>query len=238
MIDDLKATFPDTAIYSMFGLTEAFRGTYLEPNKLMSHPTSIGRAIPGCQVLVLRPDGEPCAPGEVGELVQRGATVTKGYWNDPEATARVFREHPAYPGEKMVFSGDSAYTDDEGYLYFVGRRDEMIKTKGFRVSPTEVESEMVSHEDIAAAVAFAVPNIAVGEDVGCAYTTESCKPLPEKLLKQYLKSRLPSHMVPAHLVHFDHFPITGNAGKFDRTTIKKESFSRLGVEPGETPPKA
>ena len=236
MIDDLKATFPHTRIYSMFGLTEAFRGTYLEPEKLATHPTSIGRSIPGCQVMILGPDGEECAPGEVGELVQRGATVTKGYWQDQEATARVFRQHSRFPGEMLVYSGDSAYRDEDGYLYFVGRRDEMIKTKGFRVSPTEVEAEAVSHPDLKAAVAFAVPNIAVGEDVGCAYTTESGDPLPEKMLKQYLKTRLPSHMVPAHLVHFDHFPITGNAGKFDRSTIKAESYERLGIELGETPP--
>jgi len=234
MVNDLKIAFPKTKIYSMFGLTEAFRGTYLEPEKLATHPTSIGRSIPGCQVMILRADGEECAPGEVGELVQRGATVTKGYWKDPEATARVFRQHPRFPGEVLVYSGDSAYRDDEGYLYFVGRRDEMIKTKGFRVSPTEVEAEVISHPDLTAAVAFAVPNIAVGEDVACAYTTETGDPLPEKTLKQYLKSRLPSHMVPAHLVHFDHFPVTGNAGKFDRSAIKSEAYQRLGIDPATT----
>ena len=163
--------------------------------------------------------------------------MTKGYWQDPEATARVFRQHPRFPGEVLVYSGDSAYCDEDGNLYFVGRRDEMIKTKGFRVSPTEVEEEAITHPDLSAAVAFAVPNIAVGEDVGCAYVTESGDPVPERTLKQYLKSRLPNHMVPAHLVHFDHFPVTGNAGKFDRSTIKTEAYKRLGIKPGETPPK-
>lgn len=230
MIGDLENTFGNTKIYSMFGLTEAFRGTYLAPDKLATHPTSIGKAIPGCRVMVLDEAGEECEPNVVGELVQRGATVTKGYWQDPENTAKVFRSHPRFPGETLVFSGDNAYCDEDGYLYFVARRDEMIKTKGFRVSPTEVESEMVEHTAITAAVAFAVPNIAVGEDIACAYLTENGEALPERTLKQYLKNRLPGHMVPTHLLHFEHFPITGNAGKFDRKQIKHVSFERLGIE--------
>src|ERR1700730_6221169 len=108
----------------------------------------------------------------------------------------------------------------------------MIKTKGFRVSPTEVEGEVVRHNDIIHAVAFAVPNIAVGEDIGCAYTTVSEQPLAETNLKQFLKANLPNHMVPAYLIHFDSFPITGNDGKLDRKTIKQASFERLGIERG------
>ncbi len=229
MISDLRSTFPSAKIFSMFGLTEAFRSTYLDPNKLNLYPTSIGKAIPDCQVFVLDEHGEECAPNVVGELVHRGATVTKGYWRDPESTAKVFRTHARFPGETLVFSGDRAHRDAEGNLYFVARADEMIKTKGFRVSPTEVESEVVRHPEVIDAVAFAVPNIAVGEDVGCAYTTVNGKPLPESILKQYLKTQLPTHMVPTHLLHFDSFPITGNAGKLDRKTIKQAAFERLGT---------
>ena len=112
----------------------------------------------------------------------------------------------------------------------MARGDEMIKTKGFRVSPTEVEAEAICHPDIVDAVAFAVPNIAVGEDVACAYTTMTRQPVPEQLLKQYLKSHLPSHMVPAYLIHFESFPITGNAGKLDRKSIKQAAFERLGSQ--------
>jgi len=231
MIRDLKTTFARAKIFSMFGLTEAFRSTYLDPDKLDVHPTSIGKAIPDCQVMVLDEHGEECAPNAVGELVHRGATVTKGYWRDPENTAKVFRAHPRFPGEILVFSGDRAYRDEEGYLYFVARADEMIKTKGFRVSPTEVETEVVRHPDVVDAVAFAVPNIAVGEDIACAYTTGSGKALPDHSLTQYLKTQLPTHMVPAYLVHFDSFPITGNAGKLDRKTIKQAAFERLGIAP-------
>ncbi len=230
MLRDLKTTFPAAKIYSMFGLTEAFRSTYLDPSKIDTHPTSIGKAIPDCQIFVLDENGEECPPNVVGELVHRGATVTKGYWHDPEATAKVFRSHPRFPGETLVFSGDKVRRDEEGYLYFVARGDEMIKTKGFRVSPTEVEAEVVRHPEVVDAVAFAVPNIAVGEDVACAYTTVNRQPLPEQLLKQYLKTQLPSHMVPAYLIHFDSFPITGNAGKLDRKTIKQAAFERLGMQ--------
>jgi acyl-coenzyme A synthetase/AMP-(fatty) acid ligase len=230
MLKDLKGAFPKARIFSMFGLTEAFRSTYLDPDKLDAHPTSIGKSIPDCQVMVLDEKGEECSPGVVGELVHRGATVTKGYWHDPESTAKVFRSHPRFPGETLVFSGDRVVRDEEGYLYFVARGDEMIKTKGFRVSPTEVESEVVRHADIVEAVAFAVPNIAVGEDIACAYTTLDGKPLPEAVLRQYLKNSLPSHMVPAYLIHFEAFPITGNAGKLDRKTIKQSAFARLGLD--------
>ena len=230
MLSDLKTTFPSAKIYSMFGLTEAFRSTYLDPSKIDSHPTSIGKAIPECQVFVLDEKGEECPPNVVGELVHRGATVTKGYWRDPENTAKVFRSHPRYPGETLVFSGDKVRRDEEGYLYFVARGDEMIKTKGFRVSPTEVEAEITRHPEIVDAVAFAVANIAIGEDVACAYTTVTRQPLPEHLLKQYLKTHLPNHMVPAYLIHFEGFPVTGNAGKLDRKTIKQAAFERLGMQ--------
>lgn len=229
MIKDLRGAFPKSLIYSMFGLTEAFRGTYLEPDKLDSHPTSVGKAIPDCQVMVLDESGEECAPHVVGELVQRGATVTKGYWRDPENTAKVFRQHSRFPGETLVFSGDRVYKDEEGYIYFVARGDDMIKTQGFRVSPTEVETEVIRHPDIVDAVAFAVPNIAVGEDVGCAYTTISGQPLAEHALTQFLKTQLPRHMVPAYLLHFDNFPVTGNAGKLDRKNIKATCYERLGI---------
>jgi acyl-coenzyme A synthetase/AMP-(fatty) acid ligase len=230
MLDDLRGAFPRARIFSMFGLTEAFRSTYLDPAELDARPASIGKSIPDCQVMVLDEQGNECPPNVVGELVHRGATVTKGYWNDPENTAKTFRSHPRFPGETLVYSGDKVYRDAQGFLYFVARGDDMIKTKGFRVSPTEVEAEVLRHPDVVEAVAFAVPNIAVGEDVGCAYTTVSGKALSEPVLRQFLKSNLPSHMVPAVLLHFDSFPITGNAGKLDRKSIKATCFERLGIE--------
>jgi amino acid adenylation domain-containing protein len=229
MIADLKGAFPTARIFSMFGLTEAFRSTFLAPDKLDTHPTSVGKAIPDCEVMVLDENGQECPPNVVGELVHRGATVTKGYWNDALSTAKTFRPHPRYPGETLVYSGDRAYRDEEGLIYFVARGDDMIKTKGFRVSPTEVETEVVRHPEVVDAVAFGVLNIAVGEDIVCAYTTISGEPVPEATFKQYLKSALPNHMVPSTLIHFDSFPITGNAGKLDRKSIRESAFERMGL---------
>ncbi len=230
MITNLRRTFPQTQVFSMFGLTEAFRSAYLDPAVIDSHPTSFGKAIPDTELLVLRPDGEECAPHEVGELVQRGATVAKGYWRDPTNTAKVFRTHPRYPGETLVYSGDNVKKDDEGYLYFISRRDEMIKTRGFRVSPTEVELEVVKHPNIQAAVAFGAVNLDVGEDIVCSYTTVDGAPLGEPQLKQYLKGLLPRHMVPAFLVHLESFPITGSGGKIDRRTVIDDTRAKLGLE--------
>ena len=126
MISNLRSAFPKAKFYSMFGLTEAFRSTFLDPDQLEARPTSIGKSIPDCQVMVLDEHGEECAPDVVGELVHRGTTVTKGYWRDPENTGKVFRPHPRFPGELLVFSGDRAYRDKDGYLYFVARVGERI----------------------------------------------------------------------------------------------------------------
>ena len=119
----------------MYGLTEAFRSTYLPPEELDRRPDSMGKAIPNTEILVVNEKGERCAPGEVGELVHRGPTVSMGYWGQPEFTAKVLRPHPINPAElgdseKVCYSGDLVKMDEEGFLYFVGRRDNMIKCSG------------------------------------------------------------------------------------------------------------
>lgn len=230
MLKNVSTAFPAAKFYSMFGLTEAFRSSFLDPDKLQSRPTSIGKAIPGVQLLVLDEAGKECPPHQIGELVHRGACISKCYWRNPEATSKVFRTHPDYPGETLVYSGDQVMRDDEGFLYFVARRDEMIKTQGFRVSPTEVEAGVMEHPDITAAVAFGHTNIKIGEDIVCAYTSRGGQPLPERLLRQQLKNLLPRHMVPTYLVHFEEFGITGNDGKFDRKAIKEAARNRLGLD--------
>src|SRR5690606_18419806 len=144
LVGSLRARFPNALPYLMYGLTEAFRSTYLDPAEVDRRPHSIGKAIPDAEILVVRPDGSLCGPGEEGELVHRGALVAQGYWNDPERTAERFRpvpgrSEPWRTPERAVFSGDIVVTDAEGFLYYVGRRDEMIKTSGYRVSPTEIE---------------------------------------------------------------------------------------------------
>jgi acyl-CoA synthetase (AMP-forming)/AMP-acid ligase II len=145
----LRQRVPSTKPFLMYGLTEAFRSTYLPPEEVDRRPDSIGKAIPNAEILVLREDGSECAPDEPGELVHRGALVGMGYWNDAEKTAERYkllpvgvrgpRGGPAAARKYAVFSGDTVRRDAEGFLYFIGRRDEMMKTSGYRVSPTEVE---------------------------------------------------------------------------------------------------
>ncbi len=143
-LERLRAIFPEAAPFLMYGLTEAFRSTYLDPAEVDRRPDSIGRAIPNAEVLVVREDGTRCDPGEPGELVHRGALVSLGYWNALEATAERFRPVPGRATgicgpELAVWSGDLVVEDEDGYLSFVGRGDEMIKTSGYRVSPSEIE---------------------------------------------------------------------------------------------------
>src|SRR5262249_42511392 len=145
VLEKLRRTLPTTKVFLMYGLTEAFRSAYLPPEELERRPTSFGKAIPDTELLVVREDGTPCAPGGVGELVHRGPTVSMGYWGHPELTAKVLRPHPLLPSaqgrdaERVVYSGDLVKQDDEGFFYFVGRKDTMIKSCGYRISPTEVE---------------------------------------------------------------------------------------------------
>ena len=154
----------------MYGLTEAFRSTYLDPAEVDRRPDSIGKAIPNAEILVVRPDGSLCDPGEEGELVHRGALVAMGYWNDPERTAERFRPAPARePGlcteEMAVWSGDTVVRDEDGFLYFVGRKDEMIKTSGYRVSPTEIEEVAYDTGLVRDAVALGVEDAKLGQHV-------------------------------------------------------------------------
>jgi len=175
----LRDKAPDAAPFLMYGLTEAFRSTYLPPGEVDRRPESMGKAIPNAEVLVLDADGRQCAPGEVGELVHRGALVSLGYWNNPEKTAERFKTLPLEDGrvvpELAVFSGDSVRMDDEGFLYFVGRRDEMIKTSGYRVSPNEIEEVIYDAGIAEEVVAMGVPH----PDLGQAIVVVAAKPLAQ-----------------------------------------------------------
>src|SRR5262249_27908031 len=156
--------------FLMYGLTEAFRSTYLPPEELDRRPTSMGKAIPDTEILVVNDDGRPCKPGEVGELVHRGPTVSMGYWGQPEATARVLRPHPFLPAELgsneiVCYSGDLVTLDENGFLYFVGRRDALIKSSGFRVSPTEVEEALFQSGKVREAGVIGVPDPVLGQSI-------------------------------------------------------------------------
>jgi acyl-CoA ligase (AMP-forming) (exosortase A-associated) len=215
----LRELFPAAELYLMYGLTEAFRSTFLEPALLDSHPESIGTAIPFAEVMTSKPDGTLCAPGEDGELVHAGPLVAKGYWNDPERTAQRFR--PAPQGSRFggvaVWSGDRVRQDGEGLLYFVGREDSMIKTSGNRVSPTEVEEAAVASGVVAEAVALGVPDDRLGEAIALVVRGNG----PDEALRNYLRRELPNFMQPAHIVWRDELPRSPN-GKLDREVIKSE----------------
>ena len=169
-LDKLRGHFPQAEPYLMYGLTEAFRSTYLDPAEVDRRPDSIGKAIPNAEILVVRPDGTPCDPGEEGELVHRGALVALGYWNDPERTAERFRPAPDRDAawrtpELAVWSGRHRGRDEEGFLYFVGRKDEMIKTSGYRVSPTEIEEVAYDTGLVRDAVALGVDDAQLGQRI-------------------------------------------------------------------------
>lgn len=220
----LRRALPYTQIYLMYGLTEAFRSTYLAPDQIEQRPDSIGKAIPNSEVLVLHADGTPCGANEPGELVHRGALVALGYWNDAVRTRERFRPVPDRLGglplaELAVWSGDTVRVDEEGYLYFIGRSDEMIKTSGYRVSPEEVEEVLYATGKISEAAVCGVPSVALGQAIVafvCLPAEHTCS--AEELL-QACRQALPAYMVPLAIV-LQQGPLARNPnGKFDRLAM-------------------
>ena len=224
----LRAAWPRTKPFLMYGLTEAFRATYLPPEEVDRRPESMGKAIPNTEVMVVRTDGTPCGPDEPGELVQRGSLVALGYWNDPAKTAERFKPAPGQPKEHCltemaVWSGDTVKMDKDGFLYFLGRKDEMIKTSGYRVSPTEVEEIAYASGLVGDAVAVAAPHSELGQGIvlicspSLASAGEVAQSAGEGLIS-FLKSRLPNFMVPHHIAWLPDLPRNPN-GKFDRPAL-------------------
>ncbi len=210
----------------MYGLTEAFRSTYLDPSEVDRRPDSIGKAIPDAEILVVRPDGSRCDPGEEGELVHRGALVALGYWNDPVRTAERFKPAPGSQSdwrapELAVYSGDGVVADEEGFLYFVGRSDEMIKTSGYRVSPTEVEEVAYSSGLVRDAVALGVPDARLGHKIVLLATPVDGHELDPTGLITAMRRELPLYMVPSEVQVRVELP-RGPNGKFDRNLLKQE----------------
>jgi len=231
----LRAHLPRTKPYLMYGLTEAFRSTYLPPSEVDRRPDSIGKAIPNAEILVLRPDGSHCGPNEPGELVHRGALVGMGYWNDPEKTAERYKPLPIGVGgreagmvlpEMAVFSGDTVQMDDEGFLYFIGRRDEMIKTSGYRVSPTEVEEALYTTKLVGEVAAFGTAHPSLGQAIVVIATPPAGGALDADRLLAESRKCLPAYMVPAKIeVHAGPLPRNPN-GKIDRKTLSAQFEER------------
>jgi acyl-CoA ligase (AMP-forming) (exosortase A-associated) len=221
----LRAIFPQAKPYLMYGLTEAFRSTYLDPAEVDRRPDSIGKAIPNAEILVVHPDGTSCAPGEEGELVHRGALVAMGYWNDPEKTAVRFKPAPGRDAsittpELAVWSGDIVKADEDGFLYFVGRNDEMIKTSGYRVSPTEIEEVVYGTGLVRDAVALGVEDPRLGQRI-VLVASAAIGRLDRDELLGVLKQQLPLYMVPSDVVIRDELPRSPN-NKFDRNLLREQ----------------
>ena len=229
----LRAKLPKTKPFLQYGLTEAFRSTYLDPEELDRRPESVGKAIPNAEILVVRADGSPCAPGEEGELVHRGIHVAMGYWNDPEKTAERYKPAPGQLAglpmpEMAVWSGDTVKMDDEGFLYFVGRRDEMIKTSGYRVSPTEVEEVVYATQAVVEVAAVGVPHPALGQAVVLVTYAHIKDPAADARILDECKKQLPAFMIPTQIVaRTEPLPRNPN-GKIDRRRLAGELADLFG----------
>ena len=232
----LRQRAPSAKPFLMYGLTEAFRSTFLPPDEVDRRPDSIGKAIPNAEILVLREDGSPCGAEEPGELVHRGALVGLGYWNDAEKTAERYKLlAPDAPGrqpglqlpEYAVFSGDTVRRDAEGFLYFIGRRDEMMKTSGYRVSPTEVEEILYATQLVGECVAFGVEHASLGHAIHVIATSaESAAGKGLDALMLECRARMPAYMVPAG-IELVAGPLPRNPnGKIDRKLLATDWLAR------------
>jgi acyl-CoA ligase (AMP-forming) (exosortase A-associated) len=232
----IRKIHPHVQIYLMYGLTEAFRSTYLPPDQVDVRPASIGKAIPNVEVMVINNEGRLCQADEVGELVHRGANVAMGYWRDPEGSAQVFRPYPFQDygngyRERVVFSGDLVKMDAEGYLYFVGRKDQLIKSRGFRVSPEEIERCIDSSTLVSHVVAFAVRGDEGDDDIAVAVIPSEASHFREEAVQEFCKEEMPEYMRPRVIWRLDEFPLT-SSGKPDRRRIQEmyvEWRERAGI---------
>ncbi|MEH3105316.1 MAG: AMP-binding protein [Sphingomonas phyllosphaerae] len=224
MVRALRARFPAAQLFPMYGLTEAFRSTFLDPALVDAHPDSIGRAVPFAEVLVVRRDGTLAAAGEPGELVHAGPLVAQGYWRDAERTALRFRPAPAgsHYGGTAVWSGDTVVADRDGLLRFVGRDDEMIKSAGHRISPQEIEEAATAGPETAEAVAVGVPDARLGQAIVLVARGDGAS---EVALRGRLKRELPAYMQPARIDWHAALPRNAN-GKLDRAAIAAAVMER------------
>jgi acyl-CoA ligase (AMP-forming) (exosortase A-associated) len=226
-LDALRRALPNAKPFLMYGLTEAFRSTFLPPEEVDRRPDSMGKAIPNAEVVVLRADGTECEPGEPGELVHRGALVSLGYWNDSAKTAERFKpvvssHHGLTMTEMAVWSGDTVRKDEEGFLYFISRNDEMIKTSGYRVSPSEVEEVVYAREQVAEAAAIGVSHPTLGQAIVVVAHCKEGMAIDADALMAACKPHLPAYMLPARIVMADTSLPRNPNGKIDRKLLSQQ----------------
>lgn len=228
-LDELRRLLPYTKIFLMYGLTEAFRSTYLPAEELDRGSDCIGKPLLNAEVLIVNDSDEECAPGEVGHLIHRGPTVTLGYWNKEEQTREVFRPYPFSPpelvdSEKVVYSGDLARKDEEGYIYFVGRESQLIKPGGYRLGPEEVENLLTSSELVSEACAFGLPDGEAGEQVAAVISLQNGQEEGTlESIREFCMRNAPPYMVPKKIEVWEELPKTAS-GKLNRPEIR-EGFS-------------
>ncbi|MFT5482032.1 MAG: acyl-CoA synthetase (AMP-forming)/AMP-acid ligase II [Halieaceae bacterium] len=231
MIEDCKRTFPQAEFFSMHGLTEAFRSTFLDPSQVKIRPDSIGKPIPDVELYVINEDGKECAPREVGELIHRGGYIYRGFWNAPEQNEQRFKSveilkdvinlEGQLSDEIVVASGDYVYKDEEDYFYFVSRHDDMIKTRGFRVSPYEIESVVRENlPQIEQCAVFGIENELIEEEVVLVYS--AVVEITENEIIFELKKHLASYMIPSKVLYKKSLPLVQS----DRNQVNKEELKR------------
>ena len=227
----LRAAQPQARLFLMYGLTEAFRSTYLPPGELERRPDSIGIPIPGADILVVDEHGNECPPGVDGELVHRGPTVSLGYWNDPLATAKVFRPNPLRPdgapdAERVVYSGDTVRRDEDGFLYFVARADKMLKTMGFRVSPDEVVNALFESGHVVEAIVVGEPDEQAGTKIVAHVVLSPGNSVAE--LEAWCRAELPRYIQPARIEVHRELPRT-TSGKHDPKAMLEAAAERSTI---------
>ena len=225
LLEQLRKSLPTTDVVLMYGLTEAFRSTYLPSSELDDRPTSMGKAIPNTEILVVNEDGQRCEPGEVGELVHHGPTVSLGYWDNSEMTKQVLRPHP-FPAAGLVdvpmvcYSGDLVRMDEDGFLYFVGRRDNQIKCSGFRISPNEVEEVLCQSGKLQEAAVIGISDEVLGQRIKAFVTPREGATVDGDELRAFCSSAMPRHMVPTEVEIMAVLPKT-SSGKMDYPALRQ-----------------
>lgn len=213
----LRQAFPSTKLYSMYGLTECKRVSYLPPSQLDIRPTSVGRGMPNEEVFIVDETGQRVGPNTIGELAVRGSNVMKGYWELPDETSKMLKPG-AIPGEMVLYTGDLFKMDEEGYLYFVGRKDDIIKTRGEKVSPREVEDVLHSMPGVAEAAVIGIPDAVLGEAIRAVIALRPGSEVNEKEVMRYCAARLEDFMVPKSVCFLSSLPKT-SSGKVSRREL-------------------
>ena len=216
-ISTVQALFPQARVFSMYGLTECKRCTYLPPEMINDKPKSVGKAIPNTEISVINEAGQVCGPGEIGQLVVRGGTVMRGYWNKPEETAKKIRQHPLFGG-RCLFTGDYGYLDEDGFFYFTGRIDEVVKIRGHKVMPLDIERLLMTHDQVTEVAVIALEH-AHREPELIAFI-EASGGASEAELSRFAQQQLQAHQLPELWVMIDKMPRNTN-GKIDKPTLRR-----------------